>query len=69
MKQRYIKSTYFNTPNMQIKFHFHTYVSLLIIGVIKAQDVTRKHGQPIVYASKLLNRVERKIVIVKNSRH
>jgi hypothetical protein len=54
---------------MQIKFHFHTYVSLLIIGVIKAQDVTRKHGQPIVYASKLLNRVERKIVIVKNSRH
>jgi hypothetical protein len=63
------RSTYFNTPNLQVEFHFHTYVSLLIIGVIKAQDVTRKHGQPIVYASKLLNLVGRKILIVKNLRH
>jgi hypothetical protein len=63
------RSTYFNTPNLQVEFHFHIYVSLLIIGVIKAQDVTRKHDQPIVYASKLLNCLEWKIIIVKNLRH
>jgi hypothetical protein len=63
------RSTYFNTPNLQVEFHFHTYVSLLIIGVIKAQDVTRKHDQPIVYASKLLKCVERKIIIIQNLRH
>jgi len=63
------RSTYFNTPNLQVEFHFHTYVSLLIIGVIKAQDVTRKHDQPIVYASKLLNCVEKEIIIVKNLKH
>ncbi len=42
------RSTYFYTPNLQVEFHFHTYVSLLIVGVMKAQDVTRKHLQPIV---------------------
>ncbi len=63
------RSTYFNTPNLQVEFHFHTYVSLPIIGVIKAQDVTRKHDQPIVYASKLLNCVEKKIIIIQNLRH
>jgi hypothetical protein len=63
------RSTYFNTPNLQVEFHFHTYVSSLIIGVIKAQDVTRKHDQPIVYASKLLNCVEKEIIIVKNLKH
>jgi len=63
------RNTYFNTPNLEVEFHFHTYVSLLIIGVIKVQDVTKKHDQPIVYASKLLNYVERKIIIVRNLRH
>ncbi len=36
----------------------HTYASLLIVGAMLAQNLTRKHDQPIVYASRILNNVE-----------
>ncbi len=36
----------------------HTYASLLIVGAMLAQNLTRKYDQPIVYASRLLNCVE-----------
>ncbi len=41
-----------------MQFHVHTYASLLAMGVMLSQNVTRKSDQPIVYASKLLNKVE-----------
>jgi hypothetical protein len=45
------------SPNWQVEFHVHTYVSLLAMGVMLFQNVTRKRDQPIMYASRLLNRV------------
>ncbi len=37
----------------------HIYASLLIVGAMLTQNLTRKHDQLIVYASRLLNNVER----------
>jgi hypothetical protein len=36
----------------------HTNASLLVVGVMLAQNPTGKYDQPIVYASKLFNKVE-----------
>jgi hypothetical protein len=41
-----------------VKLHVHTYASLLTMGAMLSQNVTRKNDQPIVYASRLLNRAE-----------
>jgi len=41
-----------------VKLHVHTYASLLAMGAMLSQNVTRKNDQPIVYASRLLNKVE-----------
>ncbi len=41
-----------------MKLHVHTYASLLTMGAMLSQNVTRKNDQPIVYASRLLNRAE-----------
>jgi hypothetical protein len=43
-----------------VKFHVHTYASLLAMGVMLFQNVTRKSDQPIMYASRLLNRAQQK---------
>jgi hypothetical protein len=43
----------------KVEFHVHTNASsLLVVGVMLAQNLTRKHDQFIVYASRLLNNVE-----------
>jgi hypothetical protein len=39
----------------EMEFHLHTYASLLVVGAILAQNITRKSDQPVVYASKLHN--------------
>ncbi len=36
----------------------HTYASLLAIGAMLAQNPTRKYDQPIIYASRLLNKTK-----------
>jgi hypothetical protein len=41
-----------------VEFHVHTNVSLLVVGVMLFQNVTGKSDQPIVYASRLLNKAE-----------
>ncbi len=46
------------SPNWQVEFHVHTYTSLLTMGATFSQNVTRKTDQLIVYASRLLNRME-----------
>ncbi len=45
-------------PNWQLDFHVHIDASLLAVGVMLAQNLTSKYDQPIVYASKLLNKAE-----------
>ncbi len=41
-----------------MEFHVHTDVSLLVMGAMLFQNVTSKNDQPIVYASRVLNKVE-----------
>jgi hypothetical protein len=41
------------SPNWQIEFHVHTYASLLAIGAMLFQNLTRKSDQLVVYASRL----------------
>ncbi len=41
-----------------MEFHVHTYASLLVVGDMLSQNVTRKSDQPIMYASRLLNRTK-----------
>jgi hypothetical protein len=58
IKQKYIETLILISPNWQVEFHVHINVSLLVVGVMLSQNVTRKSDQPIVYASRLLNKVE-----------
>jgi hypothetical protein len=41
-----------------VEFHVHINASLLIVGAMLFQNVTGKSDQPIVYASRPLNRAE-----------
>ncbi len=41
-----------------MEFHVHIDASLLVVGAMLSQNVTRKSDQPIVYAFKLLNRIK-----------
>jgi hypothetical protein len=43
-------------PNWQLEFHMHTNASLLVVGAMLAQIPTSKYDQPIVYASRLINK-------------
>ncbi len=46
------------SPNWQMEFHVHIDASLLTVGAMLSQNLIGKSDQPIVYAYKLLNRVE-----------
>jgi hypothetical protein len=41
-----------------VEFHVHTNASLSAMGAMLSQNVTRKNDQPIMHASKVMNRVE-----------
>jgi hypothetical protein len=45
-------------PNWQLEFHVHTYASMLVVGAMLAQNSISKYDQPIVYASRLFNKVK-----------
>jgi hypothetical protein len=42
--------------NWHVEFHVHTNASLLAMGAMLFQNVIGKSDQPIVYASRLMNR-------------
>jgi hypothetical protein len=44
------------SPNWKVEFHVHT--SLLAMGAMLSQNVTKKSDQKVVYASRLPNIVE-----------
>jgi hypothetical protein len=48
-----------------MEFHVHTDTSNLAIGVLLAQNPTKKCDQPIAYASILLNNVENNYTTIK----
>ncbi len=58
IKQKYIEALILISPNWQVEFHVHIDVSLLVVGAMLSQNVTRKGDQPIVYAFKLLNKTK-----------
>jgi hypothetical protein len=58
IKQKYIKALILISPNWQVEFHVYTYVSLFTMGAMVTQSVTWKNDQPIMYVSRLLNRVK-----------
>jgi hypothetical protein len=41
-----------------VEFCVHTNASLLVVGVMLFQKLTRKNDQSVVYASRLLNKVK-----------
>jgi hypothetical protein len=41
-----------------VEFHVHIDASLLAVGAMLFQNVTGKNDQPVVYASRLLNRAK-----------
>jgi hypothetical protein len=43
----------------------HTYASLLAIGAMLAHNPIGKYDQPIVYASRLLNKVKHNYITIK----
>jgi hypothetical protein len=57
MKQKYIEARIFIFPNWDVEFHID--VSLLLACVMLTYNLTRKHDQPIIYASRLLNSANR----------
>jgi hypothetical protein len=52
--------------NWDVEFHVHVDASLLVIGAMLAQNQIRKHVQLVVYASRLLNNVERNYSTTKH---
>jgi hypothetical protein len=52
-------------PNWRLEFHVHKNASLLAIGVMLAQNPIGKYDQPIVYAFRLLNKVEHNYIIIE----
>jgi len=59
-----------------VEFHVHIDASLLIVGAMLSQNVIGKSDQPIVYASRLLNKgkqnystIEKKVLAMAFSLH
>ncbi len=52
-------------PNWQMEFHVHTDASLLVVGVMLAQNPTNKYDQLIVYASRLFNKAKQNYTTIK----
>jgi len=58
IKHKYIEVLILISPNWQVEFHVHIDASLLVVGAMLLQNVTRKSDQLVVYGSRLLNRAE-----------
>ncbi len=65
IKQKYIETLISISPNWQVEFHVHTNASLFVVGAMLFQNVTRNNDRPIVYASRVLNKVEHNYSIIE----
>ncbi len=65
IKQKYMEAPILIPSNWKLKFHVHTNASLLAMGVILAQNPSSKYDQPIIYASRLFNKVEHKYTTIE----
>jgi hypothetical protein len=55
IKQKYIKALILISSKWDVEFHVHANASLLALGALLAQNITRKNDQLVMYASKLFN--------------
>jgi hypothetical protein len=55
----------FDTSKLAIGVHVHTNASLLVVGVMLAQNLIGKYDQCIVYASRLLNKTEQNYTTIE----
>jgi hypothetical protein len=58
IKQKYMEAPILIPPNWQLEFHVHTNASLFVVSAMLAHNPTCKYDQPIVYASRLLNKTK-----------
>ncbi len=58
IRQKYIETLILISPNWKVEFHVYTYASFLVIGIMLFHNLTRKNDQPMVYVSRLRNRVK-----------
>lgn len=59
IKQKQIEALITISPNCrEVEFHVRIDASLFVISVMLAQKIIRKHDEPIVFASQLLNNVD-----------
>jgi hypothetical protein len=56
IKQKYVEAPILIFPNWDVEFHVHTGIFISYRCHVSI-DLTRKHDQPIIYASILLNNV------------
>jgi len=49
-------------PNFQLELHMHINAPLLVVGAMLIHNPTGKYDQPIVYASRLLNKAEQNYI-------
>lgn len=59
IKVAYSNAPILLAPDWSKPFHVHTDASNIAVGMMLAQNVNGKHDQPVAYASRLLNQVER----------
>jgi hypothetical protein len=59
IKHKYVEAPILVSPNWDVEFHVHIDAFLLVVGAMLTKKLIRKHDQPIVYASTLLNNVKR----------
>ncbi len=65
IKNRYVQAPIMINPNQELKFHVHIYASHLTVGAILVQNPIGKFDQPIMYASILLNSIERNYITIE----
>jgi hypothetical protein len=58
IKKKYMEAPIMIPPNWQMEFHVHIDESLLVVSAMLAHNPIGKYDQLIVYASRLLNKIE-----------
>jgi hypothetical protein len=65
IKHKYIQAPILIPPNWWLEFDVHIDASLLTVGEMLAQNPTSKYDQPMVYASRLLNKAEQNYTTIE----
>jgi hypothetical protein len=61
----YMEAPILIPPNRQLEFHVHTNASLLVVGAMLAQNQIGKYDQHLVYAIRLLNKIDYNDITIK----